>query len=307
MRRINARSSRPVTNLRTRMERFEGKTPEQALNEVGGLFCPEVREIQTLDGINCEGWRAIVNPNNNRVLGIGSDGYQPMDCKIVSDTVSRLSETLKRLPKITNAFCTGGGRLVGLEAQIGDGTSIIPGDDVVPVIKVFQGNGGNAPLKFLFEVSRLICSNGMRAPVAGLSHVFTCKHTKHIEARYDWNFDHVLKNFEEAEVDILSAFKKFAEMPLDTHGAEAYFKQIAKARKDEGEKADQTVLSLFEVYNHPRQTICGNTVWRAFNAATEYLQYYGFRNDESMLLENLDGKAVQWKEAAFQLALEIAA
>jgi len=253
-----------------------------------------------------DGW-AIVNPLNNRVLGIASEGYTPMNCKVVSDTVQRLSEVLKRTPKITNAFCTGGGRLVGLEAQIGDGTSIIPGDDVVPVIKVFQGNGGNAPLKFLFEVSRLVCSNGMRAPVAGLSHVFTCKHTKHIEARYDWNFDHVLKNFEEAEVDILAAFKKMAEMPLDRHGAENYFKQIAKARKDEGEKADQTVSSLFEVYNHPRQTICGDNVWRAFNAATEYLQYYGFRNDESMLLENLDGKAVQWKEAAFQLALEIAA
>ena len=84
-------------------------------------------------------------------------------------------------------------------------------------------------------------------------------------------------------------------------------RQKETARKDENEKADQTVSSLFEVYNHPRQTICGDNVWRAFNAATEYLQYYGFRNDESMLLENLDGKAVQWKEAAFQLALEIAA
>jgi hypothetical protein len=47
-------------------------------------------------------------------------------------------------------------------------------------------------------------------------------------------------------------------------------------------------------------------MWRAYNAATEYLQHWGFRNDESMLLNNLDGAATEQKYEAYQLALTIA-
>jgi hypothetical protein len=307
MSRINARVSRPVVDMRSRIGRFEGKTPEQALNEVGGLFCPEVQEIRTVTGIECKDYRAVINPNNGKCLGVVSDGWTPMDCKVVSDSISRLAETLKRVPKITNAFCVGDGRLVGLEAQIGDGTSIIEGDDVVPVMKVWQGNGGNAPLNFQFAINRLICTNGLRAPVAGLSAIFSCKHTKRIADRYDWNFDSILRNFASVEVDMLDAFRKFSLSKLDKAGAEAYFRKIAKARKDENEKADQTVASLFEVWNHPRQTMCGETVWRAFNAATEYLQYHGYRNEETMLMQNLSGKAADWKDQAFKFAVELAA
>jgi len=307
MRRINPRVSRPVVDMRSRIGRFDGKTPEQALMEVGGLFCPEVHEIRTTSGVECKNHRAIINPLNNACLGVVSDGWTPMDCKVVSDSITRLGEAFGRTPKVTDAFCVGDGRLVGLEAQIGDGETIIEGDDVVPVVKVWQGNGGNAPLNFMFAINRLICTNGLRAPVAGLSAIFSCKHTKRIADRYDWNFDSVIRNFESVEVDMLEAFRKFSLAKLDKAGAEAYFRKIAKARKDEDAKADQTVKDLFSVWNHPRQTLCGDTVWRAFNAATEYLQYHGYRNEETMLMQNLSGKAADWKDQAFRYALEIAA
>ena len=53
--------------------------------------------------------------------------------------------------------------------------------------------------------------------------------------------------------------------------------------------------------------MAGNTMWRAFNALTEYNQHYGFRTDEAMLLSNLDGSAATAKVDAFNFTLAMAA
>lgn len=311
--RANRRPSRPVENLNEKLSKWHGMTPLQALQSVNADWKAEVLPIygqRMVDGkaemLPLEGKVGIYNPLNWQALGVAGEGYTPLSNRVLADSMSQLAEALEKPIEVTEAFNTDNGRLVGLSGKIGDGTSIIPGDDVVPIVSIVQGNAANHLLKFNFALMRLVCSNGMRAAVDGMSAIFSIRHTKTIEARYSWNFDAVLRNFAVVENNMLNNFRKFAEFKMDKAAAQAFFSEIAKIKGDKDDKAKQTVSELFEVWNHPRQVMAGETLWRAYNASTEYLQHWGFRDNESMLVANLDGKATEHKDAAYQLALTIA-
>lgn len=303
---VNVRTHRPVRNLNERISRWAGKSPLQCLQEVGADWKAEMVDLQTVTGIKVEDKKAILNPITNKILGIAGTGYTPMHNRTLADSMSQLAESLGQPIEITEAFNTAGGKLVGLAGKIGEGESIIPGDDVIPIISIAQGNAANYLLKFRFELMRLVCSNGSRVPVDGMSTVFHLRHTKTVEARYTLNFETVLKNFDEMQNGMLAAFRKFATHKLSLAGATSFFRDIAKVKGDKDKKAEQTVEDLLQVYNHPRQVIAGETLWRAYNAATEYLQHWGYRSDESMIIANLDGKATEHKDAAYTLALALA-
>lgn len=307
MARTHARSARPVRSMDEKINKWAGKTPLEVLQEIGADWQAEVKEIRTIDGLEIPEKRAMVNPFTKKVMGIVGDGFCPLHNNVLSTSMTELSESLGEPIQITEAFNAEGGKLISLSGKIGNGTTIIEGDEVIPVVHILQGNAGNCLLKFRFSIDRKVCSNGMTAPVAGMSAVFNIRHTKTIEARYSWNFDGVLRNFSVIHQNILENFRKFARHKMDKAGAVAYFNEIAKIKGDKDEKAKQTVTDLIEVWNHPRQTLAGESLWRAYNAATEYLQHWGFRNDESMLLNNLDGAATEQKFQAYQVALNMAA
>lgn len=310
MRRINTRSSRPVRSMEEGLKRWSGKSPLDALTEIGADFIPVVAPAYAKVGeteIAIPNKMAVLNPLNNACLGIVSEGWRPMHNRVTAESIQQLAEAMEMPVRLTNAYNVNGGMLVGLEARIGDNTEIVPGDDVIPIVKIVQGNGGNSPLAFMFELMRLVCSNGMRAPVEGMSAIFRCKHTKHIETRYSWNFDSVLKNFSVMRDNMIEKFRTLAAKTASEAEARAFFNEIAKNVKgDKDDKADQTIADLVDVWNHPRQTMAGRNYWALLNSATEYLQHYGFRSDSQMQLQNINGSAVRMKDEAFRLAVAMA-
>jgi hypothetical protein len=307
--RINARTARAVASMEKNIARWKGYTPEQALESVGGNFKPVIQELITKEGIECPEHRAIVNPLNKKVLGVASDGWTPMDNKVVSESISRCADALEVTPEIFRAYSQDGGELVGIDATIGEGHIILGEDRVIPLITCFNGNSGNRPTRFQFALARSICSNGLIVPVQDCDTVISCKHTKMVADRFEFSFDRMITHFKLAENNMVNAFQKMAAAKVTKADVEAYFKKVAKIRGDKEKKADQTVKDLWEVYYNGRNHKEGSDdlVWYAFNAATEYLQHWGFRDDSSMLVANLDGSAAQMKAAAYKAALELAA
>ena len=306
MARVNRRVSRPVTALMGRVARWDGVSPRDALARVGGLFTPVKEKIFLGSGREIEDKRAIINPENGVILGVTGDGYEPLSNDILWESMEQLGDALGEKPKVSAAHCLDGGRIVSLEGVIGSAESIIPGDDVIPIVKILQGHGGSHSADFLFELSRLICSNGARVAIKGTKHCFSVRHTATVKTRYDFNFKRVLEVFAKGRDNMLANFRKFAATPMSKAETLAYFRAIAESRSEKDKKAEQTVENLLEVWNHPRQLMGGDTLWRAFNAATEFTQHWGFRDDESMVLNNLGGKATALKDSAYQIALELA-
>lgn len=309
MARINRRTARAVKNMERSIAQWAGFSPMQALESVGGNFKPETVELISKGGVEFSEHRGIINPLTNKALGIGSDGWTPVHNKVVADSIQRCAEAMGQKPQVISAYSQDGGKLVGIDATIGDGEAIIGDDKVIPVISCFNGNAGNRPTKFQFFLARGICSNGMVMVVPGCDSVVSCKHTKKTGDRYEFTFANVIKAFGDAQMDMITAFKMMAERKVSKSEVESYFREVAKIRGDKKEKADQTVKDLWEVYYNGRNHKDGtpDNVWFAFNAATEYLQHWGFRDEMSMLVSNLDGAASQMKAKAYEAALALSA
>lgn len=310
MARINRRTARAVANMENSLKRWAGFSPMQALESVGGNFMPEMDELISKRGIEFPENRGIINPLTGKGLGVASDGYTPVHNKVTADSIQRCAEAMGATPQVIAAYSKDGGKLVGIDATIGDGEAIIGDDKVIPVISCFNGNAGNRPTKFQFFLARGVCSNGMVLVVPGCESVVSCKHTKKTGDRYEFHFANVIKAFGDAQTNMITAFKMMAERKVTKSEVESYFREVAKIRGDKKkEKADQTVKDLWEVYYNGRNHKDGtpDNVWFAFNAATEYLQHWGFQDEMTMLVSNLDGAASQMKAKAYEAALALSA
>lgn len=305
---IRTRQVRQVRSMANGLARWDGADAITALNEIGGNWIPQIETIHRPDGSMIEGKQGIINPLANTHLGVTSDSYAGIDNALIAEGITRFADAVKKTYRISNAYCNDGGKVVGLEAILGDGFQVVPKDTVFQTVQVFQGHGGNLPFTFLTEMKRLVCSNGLMMKVPGLSTCFRCKHTANGQARVEWNFDLVSKAFAESADDMRNAFTTLAAKRLSKEGAREFFRQYAQTvLKQDGAKLEQTVSDLSLVYAMPRNAEAGENLWAAFNALTEWNQHYGFRSDEAMQLGNLTGAALTGKTNAFEFALAQAA
>jgi hypothetical protein len=305
---IRTRVARNVRSMNAGLARWDGADALTALKEVGGYWKPQMETIHRPDGSVIEGKRGVVNPLANTHLGVTSDNYAGIDNALIAEGLDRFAKAVGKSYRVSNAYCLDGGRLVGVEAILGDGVTVIAKDTVFQTVSCFQGHGGNLPFSFLTEWKRLVCTNGLMMRVPGLNTAFRCKHTAQGVARVEWNFSLVQKAFAESAENMQAGFARLAEKQLSREGAREFFKAYAETvLKQDGEKLAQTVADLTTIYNYPRNADAGTNYWSAFNALTEWNQHYGFRTDEAMILANIAGPALRHKTDAFQFALAQAA
>jgi len=305
---IRTRSARNVRSMAAGLARWDGADALTALKEVGGFWAPKIESIHRPDGTRIAGKQGIINPLADTHLGVTSDTYAGIDNALIAEGLDRFAKAVGKAYRISNAYCLDGGRLVGLEAILGDGVQVIAKDTVYQTVQCFQGHGGNLPFSFLAEWKRLVCTNGLMMRVPGMNTAFRCKHTAQGVARVEWNFDLVSKAFAESANNMQAGFARLAAKQLSREGAREFFKAYAETvLKQDGEKLNQTVADLTTIYNYPRNAEAGTNYWSAFNALTEWNQHYGFRSDEAMILANIAGPALRQKTDAYQFALAQAA
>lgn len=304
---VRQRPSRQVVSMANGIARWDGADALTALKEIGADWAPVMEPIHRPNGDAITGKLSVVNPVANKVLGITSDTYGGLHNRLLSEGIDRLATAIGLPYRMSKAEMFNDGQTVRLEAILGDSIQLGDKDTVYKVVSAFQGHGGNTPYTFLVEFKRLVCSNGLMIKVPGLNTAFRCKHTQNGAARVEWNFGLIQASFEQATGDTEKAFRLFSEKRLDANGAKEFFRQYASSvLKQKDEKLEQTVSDLLLTYVNPRQEMAGDTMWRAFNALTEYNQHYGFRTDEAMLLSNLDGSAANAKVDAYNFTLAMA-
>lgn len=305
---VRQRPSRQVVSMANGIARWDGADALTALKEIGADWAPVMEPIHRPNGEAIAGKLAVVNPVANKVLGITSDSYGGLHNQMLSEGIDRLSGAIGLPYRMSRAEMFNDGATVRLEAILGDSIKLGDSDTVYKVVSAFQGHGGNTPFTFLVEFKRLVCSNGLMIKIPGLNTAFRCKHTQNGAARVEWNFGLIQSSFAQATGDTEKAFRLFSEKRLNGVGAREFFRQYASSvLKQKDEKLDQTVSDLLLTWVNGRQQMAGDTMWRAFNALTEYNQHYGFRTDEAMLLSNLDGSAANAKVDAFNFTLAMAA
>ena len=306
--RIRNRSSRPVSSMLNSIRRWDGATASEALDSIGGNWVPESKTVHLPDGSIIDGHKAITNPQNGAVLGLTSDGYLGLPNSLLADGIEKFASALNTGYKVSNASVLGKGRVVKLEAIIGDKIEIgIPGETVYQTISAYQGHGGNLPFSMAVQTKRLVCSNGLMVSIPGMSTAFSVRHTANGMAKVEWNFHLIQSSFSDSTQKVSDRFKLLASKQADMASFRRFYRSYVESKLGEsGAKAEATIDSLEVIHFAPRNEIAGNTMWRGFNVVQEFEQYHGFRSDEAMELGNISGPAVKAKNSAFQFALDYA-
>jgi len=306
--RVRNRSARPVASMINAIRRWDGATALEALREVGGDWTPETPKIYLPNGSEIEGYQAIQNPNNGKVLGITSDTYLGLPNSLLAEGIDRFSDALGIKYNISGASVIGNGSVVKLEAILGDKLDVgIPGESVYQTVTAYQGHGGNLPFSVAVQTKRLVCANGLMLQIPGLNTAFSVRHTANGLAKVEWNFHLIQSSFADTTQSIADKFRILSGKQADMASFRRFYRTYVEQKLGQKDKkAEATIESLEVIHFAPRNEIGGDTMWRAFNVLQEFEQYHGFRTDDAMEIGNLSGPAAKAKSNAFQFALDYA-
>jgi hypothetical protein len=136
------------------------------------------------------------------------------------------------------------------------------------------------------------------------SKLLRVKHTPHVVE----NLEAVRKIMNIARMDFyatIAQYKSLARKEIDRNDLERYVKVVFNMGDKGGEKLLPKVLYLFD---HGRGSeIAGATYWGAYNAVTEYLNYFRGKTQDNTLNSLWYGGSAMVSARALDVALKMAA
>ena len=142
---------------------------------------------------------------------------------------------------------------------------LVDGQDLTFRLKVQNSFDGSLRASFAVGLVRLICSNGLAAPVNTLN--LTKKHTTSIEASFVGTaLDSAVQSFHNA----LPAFRRMAEMPVTMQDGKRILLNLADRKVLTERHAD----SIGRIWENPSyREDSKRNLWNLYNAATQHFTH----------------------------------
>jgi phage/plasmid-like protein (TIGR03299 family) len=301
--------TRPWDKIGTRVE---GTTSVLAALQAKNLdFDVEVRqgyffpEEDSARPVAADGRYFIVRKDTNKALGMCRSRFTPMQNR---DAFSIFQPILDQgIAQLDSIGCFGNGEKVWLLATLNRASLQVTGEDgIYQHLLLVTGHDGLTPIQVGLIPVRIWCTNML----AGMSkYMVKFKHTETAGELLDF-----MRLRLAAEINKVSGFvnqlKKLAK--VEYANPEAYFRHVFGLDDAESESTNSAnkVARLHELFLTGRGNQLDGvkgTVYAAYNAVTEYLNYEAGRNDESRIRALWFGANAQIAERALTLALEVAA
>jgi len=109
------------------------------------------------------GYKAIINPETKDTISIVTNAYQPIQHRDVYDVVAKLN---KYKIKTASIYRHGRMLMVEIEERSPVKQELLPGDYFENRIRIFNSYDGTRALSVQAYALRLVCKNGMIAPVS---------------------------------------------------------------------------------------------------------------------------------------------
>ena len=221
-----------------------------------------------LDGMaDAEGYRAIVDPNNNNVFSILSTKYKIMQhtevLEKVEDSIAKHPEygTPKRMITTVN----GGARLRAkytfpdIEVPIKDSKDLVN-----PQLEIRNGYDGMWGFGCLFGAFRLVCSNGL---VIGEAVMQFKK--KHYNPAQQFLMTDMLENSLEQFSMQTELWRGWVDNVLDVKQVENTLESMQLRQKERNE-----IEELSETHSHATVNTPDISQWILFNILTQYITHH---------------------------------
>ncbi len=247
---------------------------------------------------------AVCRQKDNAVLGIVGPDYTPLQNKEAFKWFQPFLDTGEAT--LETAGSLKGGSKIWVLARIQSREMMVgPEDEVAHYILLSNSHDGSIPVRVGFTPIRVVCNNTLcLAHESQASKLLRVKHTSHILE----NLEYVREIMNLARKEFYATVEQYRalmKMKINRNDLEEYVRIVFALPDTEGKELISNVTYLFD---HGRGSeMAGQTYWGAYNAVTEYLNYFRGKTQDNTLNSLWYGESAQVNKKALDTALKMAA
>lgn len=253
---------------------------------------------------------ATYRKDDNTILGVVGPQYQPLqNDKAFEFFQPFLDSNVATLETAGSLF---GGKKVFVLAKINMPDMMIvdkANDKIESYILLSNSHDGKQAVKVGFTPIRVVCNNTLSmAHNSKASKLIRVKHSSNVVM----NLDMIRETMNVLQQDFQATaeqYKKLAQTDVNQADIKRYFTEVFNLKsEEEAQKKQRTLEQLIELFETGRGNHLDgvkNTAWAAYNASTEYMQYYSGRTKESRFGSLWFGPNQNRNEKALELALTL--
>ena len=247
---------------------------------------------------------AVCRTSDNAFLGIVGPDYVPLQneeaLKWFQPFLNAEEATLETAGSLK------GGRQVWALAKIRDGNMDVgKKDSVAHYILLSNSHDGSVAVRVGFTPIRVVCNNTLTmAHDSEASKLLRVRHTSNLHE----NLELIREIMNVARKEFSATVEQYRHLQkrdIDTNGLEKYVRVIFSLPDKGGRDLIPNIIYLFE--NGRGSQEAGKTYWGAYNAVTEYLNYFRGKTQDNTLSSLWFGEATHINRQALSVALDMAA
>jgi len=248
---------------------------------------------------------AVCRTSDNAFLGLVGPDYVPLQNEEVLEWFQPFLDSGSAT--LETAGSLNGGRQVWALAKIRDDKMDVGKDDpVAHYILLSNAHDGSISVRVGFTPIRVVCNNTLTlAHYSKASQLLRVRHTSGLH--YNLELIREIMNVAGREFSATVAqYRRLQKRGIDSSGLERYVRVVFSLPEDKGGKElIPNIIYLFE--NGRGSKEAGRTYWGAYNAVTEYLNYFRGRTQDNTLGSLWFGESTRISRQALTTALKMAA
>ena len=237
--------------------------------------------------------RAIFRADNNTLLNISSDQYDPIQNSDIIESVMPLVECYKE--KRSSVFSGGKRCSIRIHGGSDAEAEVAVGDVVSSGVDIRWSHDGSSGLKFQPFLLRLVCRNGMTSrQLVGrsLRIMHSKKQTKDFKEKVKKFYEELLVAQDKSLRFHVEVFKKWQGVQIKAKQAESMAKAVFKQRQNPlfQELVERREKRMFESWKELYETsstisaVHRGRLWGVYNSFTEFFSHKVSKKAEQKLL-----------------------
>jgi phage/plasmid-like protein (TIGR03299 family) len=262
--------------------------------------------------------RVTRRDSDNKILGVVGKNYEPLQNTQAFDFFQPFLDS--KLAAIETAGSLRGGKRVFVLAKINRDPSVIVAEDIVEkYVLLSNSHDGSTAVRVGFTPIRVVCQNTLAMAHGNESSaLIRVRHTSKVRANVEAVRE--IMDVANSRFEATAAQYRFlASREINAADLEKYVKIVfGKEKLDavaknlgvvdvSGKRLMAEIVPLFESGRGNSQNKVRGTYWAAYNAVTEYLQYYRGSSEDLRLDSLWFGQAGAVNKKALEVAMRVAA
>lgn len=300
----------PWHGLGTKIPEDKGINIREAIVVAGLDWQVELRRVVTVnpEGIANTGILdhfAVCRTSDNAFLGIVGPDYTPLQNEQALEWFQPFLDANEAT--LETAGSLKGGRQVWALAKIRDGKmDINQKDPVAYYILLSNSHDGSVAVRVGFTPIRVVCNNTLTmAHNSKASKLLRVRHTSNLQENLEMVRD-TMKVARREFAATVEQYRKLQKRGIDAASLEHYIRVVFSLPEDKGgRELIPNIIYLFENGRGHREA--GHNYWGAYNAVTEYLNYFRGKSQDNTLSSLWFGESTNVNRQALKVALKMAA